>query len=187
MNKIEIRHSIKKQRNRLSSTQIEKANKIATTKVLQHPLFCTSTNIALYMPVNKEVCLLDIVYEANKQGKKCFIPVINGNSLIFKMLLANTKLIKNKYGINEPIDTVAIATQSLDLVIVPTIAIDKNNNRLGSGGGFYDRTFAFKRRQPELKPHLLGISYDFQLIDSIPTKDHDIKCDETIVVTTKQT
>jgi 5-formyltetrahydrofolate cyclo-ligase len=78
------------------------------------------------------------------------------------------------YGIREPkAGSSTISPQELDIVIVPAVAFDKKLNRLGYGGGYYDR-FLQKINKNTL---VIGICFDFQIIDNLPTKEHDIKMD----------
>jgi len=88
------------------------------------------------------------------------------------------QLIKNRLGILEPIFDAKkiIYPQKIDLVIVPLVGFDENANRLGNGGGYYDRTFIFKKQQPN-KPYLIGIGYECQKIPSLDIKDWDVPMD----------
>jgi len=83
----------------------------------------------------------------------------------------------NQFGIAEPMVSPRyyLRADALDLLLVPLVAFDVNGNRLGMGGGFYDRTLAYlKRRQHWCRPYLLGIAHDFQRVESLKRADWDI-------------
>jgi 5-formyltetrahydrofolate cyclo-ligase len=99
--------------------------------------------------------------------------------LIFVKIDKKTQYKKNIYAIPEPIYTAKdiISSEDLDLVIMPLVATDKEGNRMGMGGGYYDRSFAFKKDKKTNYPQLLGFAYDFQLISSIYPEPWDVPLD----------
>ena len=89
----------------------------------------------------------------------CFAPYQTGD-----------KLIKNEFGIPEPAVSprALIPARQLDVVFAPLVAFDLSGNRLGMGGGYYDKTFSFlTHRTKWRKPHLVGIAYDFQQVGNL--------------------
>ena len=86
------------------------------------------------------------------------------------------KLSKNKYNIFEPSDGDEIYPIDHEIIIIPTVAVDKNGYRLGYGGGYYDR-FLESVTQRSNRPLLIGLIYDFQFIDESLNELHDIKLD----------
>ena len=105
------------------------------------------------------------------------------NILIFMEIntLDTSKLVKNKFGILESSDTDYADPETLDLIIVPGVVFDQNLSRIGYGKGFYDN-FLSSIKKSVLK---VGVCYDFQLYDNIPTSKNDIKMD--LIVTEKRT
>ena len=91
-----------------------------------------------------------------------------------------TPMAVNYFGIPEPDITPRkrCPTRSLDVVLMPLVAFDESGNRLGMGGGFYDQTFSYKSRSGNVsKPFLIGVAYEFQRVDSLPTNWWDISLD----------
>ena len=86
------------------------------------------------------------------------------------------KLGRNKYNISEPLDGDEIHPIDHEIIIIPTVGIDKNGYRLGYGGGYYDR-FLESVKQRSNRPLLIGLIYDFQFIDDSFNELHDIKLD----------
>jgi 5-formyltetrahydrofolate cyclo-ligase len=106
------------------------------------------------------------------------LPVLHEDGLLrFAPWRPGEPLVPNRFGIPEP----AIATdmlldaRELELVIAPLVAFDAACNRVGMGGGWYDRTFAFRREQPT--PKLVGAAYELQRVDSIAAAPWDVPLD----------
>ncbi len=112
--------------------------------------------------------------------KTCYLPVIDTlgeNKLWFAPFSRCSKLKYNRFGIPEPRvpKRHRVRAQSLDLLLTPLVAFDMDGNRLGMGGGFYDRTLAFlNRRQCWFKPHVIGIGYDFQKTTGLIRQPWDV-------------
>ena len=177
--KSEIRKKILKKRLSLSSTKILESEKALSLiwNEFQSKNFKVINKIGLYWPINNELSTLRIIEDIISQKKSCYLPVIankNEKNISFKNYVASETLIKNKYGIPEPLQGKTIEINSLDLLIVPLVAFDMKGNRIGMGQGFYDITLnKFKR----LIPKLIGLGYDFQEeLTCLPEK-HDIKLD----------
>jgi 5-formyltetrahydrofolate cyclo-ligase len=118
---------------------------------------------------------------------RIFLPVLTGRQLIFAPLNKHTQLRRNRYQILEPVYTrnKCIRPRDLDVVIVPLVAFDQSGNRIGMGGGFYDRTFAFMKHRATLKrPLLVGVAYDFQRVSGLQTQTWDVPMH--VVITEKE-
>jgi 5-formyltetrahydrofolate cyclo-ligase len=120
-----------------------------------------------------------------KSSKKCFLPVIHPskiNRLHFARYRQNSQLIANRFGILEPSlrTTKMVPPWSLDLILMPLVGFDRRGNRLGMGGGFYDRTLAFTARGQHPAPRLVGLAYSFQELESISPQIWDIPVDHII-------
>lgn len=182
----QIRQQILTQREKLDIEFREKTAQIICDKIINLEIFQQSNSIAFYLPNKSELDPTALMHQALELNKSCFLPCLNPNqqnSLVFIKYNIGDKLILNRYNILEPIITIAkiIAPENLDLVIVPLVAFDDDNNRLGMGAGYYDRTFAFKRHAKiNSKPYLLGIAYEFQKVASIEPNKFDVKMDEII-------
>ena len=113
-------------------------------------------------------------------GKKTYLPVLHPilhNRLWFVPFDRNTKLVRNIYKIEEPpiIKAPRRPPWALDLVLLPLVAFDADGNRMGMGGGYYDRTFSFKsRRQSIPGPKLIGLAHELQRVDRLPVENWDI-------------
>lgn len=119
-----------------------------------------------------------------RDKKRCYLPILQKDkTLKFVEYSEGGELKKNQYGIDEPIclDKQIVAVD-LDLVIVPLLAYDAEGNRLGTGGGYYDRTFSFRREATSKKPLLLGLGYAEQQAEHLPADEWDIRLDGVIKI-----
>lgn len=92
--------------------------------------------------------------------------------LHFSLYQPADKLQPNQYGILEPLSSAPhIALEKLDIVMTPLVAFDRQGHRLGTGGGYYDRTFAALQG----KPRLVGMAYSMQEADPLPSDEWDVK------------
>lgn len=177
-----LRSQIKQQRQTLSPQQQKTAEDALTALLLQQPIIAKSQHIALYLPHNGEISPLSFAKKAWTKGKKLYLPVINPSNsqptvMLFKEWNTKSTLVKNHFGIDEPETTQNISPNQLDLVLMPLVAFDKEGNRLGMGGGFYDKTFAFKKNKSQSKPLLLGLAHAFQEVDALATNSWDVAMD----------
>ncbi len=149
-------------------------------QLLRQPLFQTSQKLAAYLPADGEIETQPLIELAWRMGKQVYLPVLVpflSNRLWFARFEPDSRLVSNRYGIAEPerIHRQRIPAHALDIVLTPLVGFDRNGNRLGMGGGFYDRSFAYLlQRQHWHKPKLIGLGYDFQLLPQLPAQPWDV-------------
>jgi len=183
----EIRQQIRQRRQQLSTLQQQQAGIDLLTQFCQHPHIQQAQHIAIYLHNDGELDTQAVINWCWQQGKQVYIPILHPFShkqLLFTRLTASTPLIKNKYGINEPqLDvTQVIPYLDLDLVCSPLVAFDLLGNRLGMGGGYYDRTFSQHQfvREGQQPPYVLGLAHDCQQHDNLPIAPWDMPIKEII-------
>lgn len=146
-------------------------------------------NIACYLPFKDEFNSLPTIEAIWQAQKKCFLPILSEeNKLSFVQYRYGDALHKNRFGILEPKHLQkTISPSQLDIVITPLIAFDARGVRLGTGGGYYDRSFAFlhddyrdDHRELQSVPHMLGLAYAAQQADSLPCDPWDITLEAVI-------
>lgn len=172
---------MRKRRRMLSDSERRfKARKLSRL-IAASRIFQKSRSIAFYLTNDGEIDLLPLIKLAWKQKKCCYLPVLglgHSRSLWFLPYIPATPLYRNRFGINEPRHkrhTRQLKVQSLDLVFMPLLAFDEQGNRLGMGGGFYDRTLAFlHHRRQWRKPHLIGTAFSFQKVKQLETRIWDV-------------
>ncbi len=115
-----------------------------------------------------------------RMRKRCYLPVLSRLSrdrLWFAPVTSRTRFMSNRFGIPEPVTPARmwLRAQELDLILMPLVGFDLHGNRLGMGGGFYDRSLAFLRsRRCWIRPKLLGLAHDFQRLGSIAPSPWDV-------------
>ena len=132
--------------------------------------------IAFYLANNSEVNCEELLKCAWIMKKRVFVPTIQKNlKLNFVEFHRDSKTRPNKFGIYEPVEGVKIDPRELDLVFAPVVAFDLRKNRIGMGGGYYDRTFSFLLSdQRASKPQLVGLAFDCQCVDAFGASPWDI-------------
>ena len=176
-----LRQQIRQQRRALSDVEREHASFLLCERIAASRSFQQSKHIAFYLTNDGEIDLTLLIKHAWQQKKKVYLPVLaepNTQRLWFIPYTPDTKLRNNRFGIPEPIHSNKIRlrkTLSLDLILMPLVAFDPQGNRVGMGGGFYDRTLAFLRhRKYWHKPNLMGVAYEFQKQKQLQTNPWDI-------------
>jgi 5-formyltetrahydrofolate cyclo-ligase len=181
------RRQLRALRRSLSHRERRQRSAALSRQLFNQALFRNSRRIAVYLPSDGEVETAAIIERAWGLGKQVYLPVLVPflhNRLWFARYEPGTRLVRNRYGIAEPrvVHSGRIVTHALDLVLTPLVGFDADGNRLGMGGGFYDRSFSFlTRRRLWRKPQLVGLAYDFQQLPQLPAQQWDVAL--TAVVT----
>lgn len=177
----EVRAQLRPQRERLSPAERIAAASGVAAALGELPEFLVDTRVAGYWAVAGELPLHAALAALQSRGQQYHLPVLQpGRRLAFAPWRRGIDLQPNRYGIPEPVCAPAdlVAPAALDLVLVPLLAFDRRGHRLGTGGGFYDRTFAFLNGVARpAQPVLVGIGYSFQETDAIAAQDWDIQMD----------
>ena len=177
MNKSEIRKKILSIRKKKSSKDLEIDFK-NILKILKKKKF-TDKIIGGYYPYNHEIDAIRILEKFEKLNYKIALPKIKkGSHMDFFYWSTTDPLSINRYGIPEPIGHKIVYP---NILLVPLVAFDKNCNRVGYGGGFYDRYI--NKIKKDKKIITIGLAYSFQKVREIKVKKHDIKLD--FIITNK--
>lgn len=139
--------------------------------------------VAIYASFREELDSGPLLRLARQRGCRIFLPRIDSRTISMKFVeaLAGARETTNHLGIVEPHGTRAIGARWLDLVLLPLVGFDAHGMRLGMGGGYYDRTFAFRNRHTAWRgPRLVGVAYSFQQVPSIAREPHDVQLDAVV-------
>ena len=178
MNKSKIRSEILKFRKK----NFDKKLKINLDKFISFLKIniCNANNIGGYYPSNYEIDDLEILDVLDKQNFKVSLPIVKkNNQMNFYSWSKKDPLKINKFGIPEPITSKILYP---DILLVPLVGYDKNLNRLGYGGGFYDRYI--EKIDKIKKVTKIGLAFSYQKIKSVPIDQHDKKLD--FIITEKE-
>jgi len=176
----ELRSQMRAARCTLTSEERRQHAEACARHLLNHSAFRNARRIAAYLPADGELDTAPLIERAWEMGKRVYLPVLlphGENRLWFARYTPETRLIRNRFGIPEPARAshTRVAPLSLDLVLTPLVAFDAHGHRLGMGGGFYDRSFAYLLRHTRwLRPRLIGLAYDFQRQSRLPPQAWDV-------------
>jgi 5-formyltetrahydrofolate cyclo-ligase len=172
--KSEIRNYIRELKKQFSLEEKKQKSEMIFKELEQLDVFSKSKIIMAYWSMDDEVYTHDFVLKWYGE-KKIILPVVKRDELELKSFSGLDNLIKGEsFGIEEPEGDIFNQPEKIDLIIVPGIAFDKTNNRLGRGKAYYDKLLK------STKAKKIGVCFDFQLLDAVPVDKHDIKMDLVI-------
>lgn len=178
-----IRQHIQGLRQALTTEQQDTYSQQICEQVLSSQLLSKAKHIAIYLPVKGEADPTPLLKQLTE--KQFYLPVLSSvkqSHLAFAKYDENTPMKLNRFRIPEPDlpDNELLAdTTKLDCIIMPLVGIDPTGNRIGMGGGFYDRTFAF-RKTSQSSPLLIGFCYDFQITAPQTPQNWDVPADAIV-------
>jgi len=175
----ELRQHNRRLRADLDSIQLETAAAALAERILPLPEYQQAQRVAVYFAVNGEIGLNTVIDHALAEGKQIFLPNLDRAALRFSPYFPDQKMRINKFRLPEPDvdDSEMLAPQELDLVLAPLVVFDSYRNRIGMGGGFYDRSFAFRKNPEHTRPVLIGVAHEIQKVDRIVPEEWDVRLD----------
>lgn len=180
----QIRQQVRQSRRALSSSE----QYIASQQILYHfqqlPFLSAAQHIALYLACDGEIITRPLIEWLWQQNKSVYLPVLHPFSkghLLFLQYRSETLMTENHYNIQEPVLDVRLVKPSreLDLICTPLVAFDKTGQRLGMGGGYYDRTLARWHRQ-KTGPRPVGLAHNCQQVDILSHEAWDVPLPDII-------
>ncbi|MCU0767615.1 MAG: 5-formyltetrahydrofolate cyclo-ligase [Gammaproteobacteria bacterium] len=160
---------------------------LAVARLLcSQPSFLRARSVGAYLAADGELDPAPLIALAVAAGKRCFLPVLHpfaGPALWFCEWRPGDPLAPNRYAIPEPVATrrAPQPARALDLLLVPLVAFDDAGNRLGMGGGYYDRTLAYLRvRRHWRRPRVIGLAHALQRVASLPKNAWDVPVDAVV-------
>lgn len=176
----ELRQHLAAQRRALTPAQRITAAQGLRHSLEQLPEYHTDARVAGYWACDGELPLNLVIPPLATRGQRFLLPMLGEDrQLRFAPWAAGEPVQPNRYGIPEPVAPREwFAPFQLDLVLVPLLGFDRHGHRLGYGGGWYDRSFAFLADQVRpTEPLLVGIAYDFQELPVIKPEPWDVPLD----------
>ena len=179
----QLRQQIRKTRANLTALQQQQAEDSITQQALALIEERNAQHIALYISFDGEISTDKLIKILWAQGKQVYLPVLhpfNPNHLLFLRYLPDTQMLKNKFGIWEPKLNVqnVLPLDELDILFTPLVAFDKQGNRLGMGGGFYDRTLQNWQNTSFIP---VGLAHQCQQVEQLPTEAWDVPLHQILV------
>ncbi len=166
------------------SAEVQSANSAALKSLVEaRSEYQRATHIAAYIAIRGEIDLAPLIRSGFAAGKQFYLPVLRDSTMYFAPWSLDKPLEKKGFGLLEPDADPAdyISPLQLDLVLAPLVVFDEQCNRIGQGGGFYDRTFAHKNGRLEsgdvTGPVLLGVAHDSQREPHLQPQSWDVPLD----------
>ncbi|MCP3686867.1 MAG: 5-formyltetrahydrofolate cyclo-ligase [Gammaproteobacteria bacterium] len=174
----QMRQRNRKSRAALTQNDLDTAASRLCQQIVKLKAYRQAQHIAAYFAVNGEIGLDPVIDHALAHDRKVYLPNLDKQSLRFSPYFRNQKMRINTFRLPEPdvADDEMLQPCELDLVLVPLVVFDASCNRIGMGGGFYDRSFAF-RKQGVDKPVLVGVAHELQKVEAIEPQAWDVRLD----------
>lgn len=173
----QLRQQLRLRRKALTAKQQYLASRAIDRLINNQGLLWGIRSIAFYIANDGEIDPFLLINRALKQNIACYLPVLAPNNrLWFVQYKHGDTLYSNRFDIPEPAKwKPARKAWSLDLVLMPLVGFDRQGGRLGMGGGFYDRSFAWIKHRPTMrKPKLIGLAHKCQEVPSLALENWDI-------------
>lgn len=173
-----LRQRLRQRRRAMVGEAARRSAAAVAAQLLQLDIIRRAEHIAGYLTNDGEIALDHAFQQFWGLNKRTYLPIVQGQRLAFAPYGPNTPLRANRFGILEP-DLSSehwLTPPELEVVLTPLVGFDHQGRRLGMGGGFYDRSFAFLQSAPEPLPApvLLGVAYECQRVEALPLRPWDI-------------
>lgn len=185
-NRNSLRQHFRQQRRDLSREQQQAASQTLLERCLSLAEFQNAENLAFYLANDGELDPMPVIQYCWQQQKKVYLPVLHPFSsghLLFVAFTPDSPIRANHYGIAEPVIRCRdiCPLEQLDIIFSPLVAFDTQGNRLGMGGGFYDRTLSPILRD-KLTTKVIGLAHQCQQTEQLPYQHWDIPMQKIIAV-----
>lgn len=179
MNQTDLRQQILHKRRSLSADYQAAASQSVCQQLLQSKAYAQAQFIAAYLAVGREIDLHALIEQALQDNKHIYLPRLDGKQMTFAKYTHADRLVSNAFNIPEPATSCPnIQIEQLDLILLPLVAYDNHLNRIGMGGGYYDRALAPVKDKEQ--PIRIGVAYREQQIDACFANDWDIPLHQVI-------
>ena len=178
----ELRRQLRERRKSINIPTRKRKGKKILHQCQKNGLFRSAKHIAIFTSNDGEVETENTINFLKKRGYCVYLPILAGEKLKFAKIGKYFR--KNRFGINEPVNTPLMGAHQMDLILMPLVGFDKYKNRLGMGGGFYDKTLSFQKNRLNYRiPKLFGLAFDCQEVELLDTMPWDVAVDGIITPT----
>ncbi len=178
-----LRQQLRARRRNVSPSERANAAQLVARNADRYLHLRAGWRIAIYTAMPSELETAPLIDLARRRGCVVYVPRIDRHSASRKMrfveLTGRQRL--NRLGIHEPEGSLTMGARWLDVVFLPLVGFDAHGVRLGMGGGYYDRAFAFRLwRTVWHAPRLIGLAYSFQQVEGLVAAPHDVRLDAVV-------
>ena len=178
-----LRAALRRARRSISGTERARCARRVTLFADRSGLLHPALRIGLYLALPEELDTAALLALARRRGCRIYLPRIDAapESRSMQFVSFGARVRHNRFGIPEPRGAALPSARLLDVLFVPLVGFDRRGNRLGMGGGYYDRALAFTHASaPNARPLLVGLAYALQQFDRIERAAHDVPLDMVI-------
>jgi 5-formyltetrahydrofolate cyclo-ligase len=173
-----LRKRLREQRRAIPAAQRIAAAETLAQRLLALPFAPQNGHVAGYWAMDGEIALHVWQMRLPTDTIYCLPILSDDDRLRFAPWRAGEDLVANRYGIPEPADTSgALPPASMAMIVLPLVGFDAHGHRLGMGGGWYDRSLAFRRTNAAAPPWCVGVGFEAQRLDALQTEPWDIAMD----------
>ncbi|MDD5459073.1 MAG: 5-formyltetrahydrofolate cyclo-ligase [Phycisphaerae bacterium] len=174
MDKEQMRRMVQKRLVEITPEQRVERSKEANLLLVSTPEFQNASTIMMFLSLPREIDTAEAILRAWQMGKTVVVPKVSWQQrhmMPVKISSLETGLATDQVGLRNPVNGTPIPFGEIDLVVTPGLAFDKEGNRLGRGGSYYDKFFQNK----ELTAHRCALAFEEQLVDKVPVTEMDQK------------
>lgn len=172
MDKKALRQQIREQKRAMTEEDICSRSARLAELFAASSFYQQAKTVYGYLPYNQEVRTVPMLERAIRDGKRVAVPKVYGDTMRF-IYMEDLSMVETGYaGIPEPVADEPVAEDKTALVLMPGLAFTEQGDRMGYGGGFYDRFLSEEPDHPTL-----ALCYDFQMVKNLPTEEYDIPVD----------
>ncbi|XP_059057945.1 5-formyltetrahydrofolate cyclo-ligase isoform X2 [Achroia grisella] len=170
----------------LTTEEKKRQSEIVYKKLINHPFYKSANRISLFMSTDQEINTAPIIDNIRSRGAAAFVPQYAGGRMrMLRMELGDEEVMpQTRHGIQqhskEQVRDDALESGGLDLIIAPGVAFTRSGDRLGHGGGYYDKFITGLRADPATAPKVVAVAFDCQVVPELPVADHDQKVDDVV-------
>lgn len=168
--KTALRAEMRRVRAAIPEDERRRRGEVIVGRLLDLPEMRRAASVLIFASFGPEVPTRDLASDLHAVGKRLFLPYLSGDEMEVAEVAPEEPLVASAYGPEEPARRVPADPELIDLVVVPGLAFDRRGNRLGYGGGAYDRYLA--RLRPTTP--LVGVAFAEQIVDEVPTGPLDV-------------
>jgi 5-formyltetrahydrofolate cyclo-ligase len=172
-----LRSTLRDRRRQLPPTTRIAAAEALAVRLLALPFAPDTGHVAGYWAMDGEIALHVWQLRLPPEVRYCLPVLGDDDRLRFAPWQPGEALVANRFGIPEPAESEPLPAEALAMIVLPLVGFDSAGQRLGMGGGWYDRSLAFRHDRPTPPPWLVGAGFSVQQVDALPAEPWDVPLD----------
>ncbi len=173
LRKSQLRKTLRKRRASLSAAQRSRAAQRAADHLIAQLSHRKARSVAAYLAYGSELSTAPLLAQLHACGVRVLLPRLRGRQMRFVAWTAHERLRRNRHGIAEPVGRRIVSPAHIDVMVMPLTGFDAQGQRLGTGGGYYDR--ALQHLHTRRRPWRVGYAYALQECEGLPHEAWDIR------------